>query len=463
MNLKDLTNKSSLADDLNQIRYEGINIKIEDLNYNNLKHFSYRFTSKNQIFGTCWANAYSAAIFLTSKRIFGKKPKTFETYRENLIKFACDKNGDDGGDINEDKVVNYFKRNKIYFDKVDEEEAKNALMKGRVVVCDFKLNDEQWENFDKFYRTNRRGILEEKDINVGCDQSIDSNLEGHSVLLIGIEIDEEGKSYLRFLNSWGQNWADEGTFKVRDGNVLKGLGIKSCPPIFYDIYFLEEDLSNEELKYYSKNIGYIRKTLSKFGENNINFYIIKSRLNSLYGLNGPLITCQKCKKVFRLNNLKIVVMENGLYHIYCLFCNFKNIANGDSKEYLVLKNLIDDGNDVFDFNFEVKYYIDINRVQLHDDNFKTIMKNDSDLCSIGSENFEERKIDSPFKSEVNCIILLKNNKFVASSSNMIFIFKLENKNINFLLKKNISNEKNIRTLCNLKLNNLDIIASGEMI
>ena len=258
----------------------------------------------------------------------------------------------------------------------------------------------------------------------------------------------------------GQNWADEGTFKVRDGNVLKGLGRKSCPPIFYDIYFLEEDLSNEEIKYYSKNIGYIRETLCKFGENNINFDIIKSRLNSLYGLNGPLITCQKCKKVFRLNNLKIVVMENGLYHIYCLFCNFKNIANGDSKEYLVLKNLIDDGNDVFDINFEVKYYIDINRVQLHDDNFKTIMKNDSDLCSIGSENFKERKIDSPFKSEVNCIILLKNNKFVASSSNMILIFKLENENINYLLKKNISNEKNIRTLCNLKLNNLDIIASG---
>jgi len=460
MNIKQLTNKSSLADDLNQIRYEGINIKIEDMNYNNLKYFSYRFTSKNQIFGTCWANAYSAAIFLTNKRIFGRKSKTFETYRENLIKFACDKNGDDGGNINEDKVVNYFERNKIYFDKLDEEEAKNALMKGRVVVCDFRLNDQQWDNFDKFYQTNKRGILEEEDINVGCDQSIDSNLQGHSVLLIEIEIDKEGKSYLRFLNSWGQNWADEGTFKVRNGNALKGLGRESCPPIFYDIYFLEEDLTDEEIKYFNKNIRYIRETLSKFGENNISFDKIKNRLNDLYGLNGPLITCQKCKKVFKLNNLKIVIMENGLYHIYCLFCHYKNIANGDSKEYLVLKNLIDDGNDDFDINFEAKYYIDISRVKLHGDCFKAIMKNDSDLCSIGSENFEERKIDSPFKSEVNCIISLKNNKFVVSSLNKILIFKLEDKNIKYLLEKDISNEKNIRTLCNLKLNNLDIIATG---
>ena len=76
------------------IKYEGIDIKIEDINYENLIKYKYQFFSKNQIFGTCWANAYAASIFLTNKRILGKQTETFETYRENLIKLTSIQNHD---------------------------------------------------------------------------------------------------------------------------------------------------------------------------------------------------------------------------------------------------------------------------------------------------------------------------------------------------------------------------------
>ena len=164
MNLDKLIKSSSLGKDLNEIKFEGIKIKIGDINYNNLIRFNYKFISKNQIFGTCWANAYSGAIFLTNKRILGKKTETFETYRENLIKFARLENKD-GGNIESDKVVNFFKNEKIHIEKINELQARNAVMKGRYVVCSFFLNGKQWDNFSEFYLSNRSGILTKDKLN----------------------------------------------------------------------------------------------------------------------------------------------------------------------------------------------------------------------------------------------------------------------------------------------------------
>jgi len=93
--------------DLNEIKYEGIDIHLGDFNSENFIQFKYKFPSQNQIFGTCWSNAYSAAIYLTNKRILGRAIKPFEHYRENLIKFASDKNTD-GGNIENEKVKNFF-------------------------------------------------------------------------------------------------------------------------------------------------------------------------------------------------------------------------------------------------------------------------------------------------------------------------------------------------------------------
>ena len=128
-NLEELNKPNSFGKDLEEIKYEGIDIKIEDLKYENLIKFKYQFFTKNQIFGTCWANAYSGVIFLTNKRILGKEIETFEAYRENIIKLASELNKD-GGNINNPNVEKYFNNQRIYCKRRSEEEARDAIMKG---------------------------------------------------------------------------------------------------------------------------------------------------------------------------------------------------------------------------------------------------------------------------------------------------------------------------------------------
>lgn len=96
--------------------------------------------------------------------------------------------------------------------------------------------------FSKFYESNRRGILTKNDLNKGINQINNSSSQpgGHSVLLIEI-----APTFIRFLNSLGPAWADEGTFKVKEGDILTELTTNKSPT-YYDIFFYENDLDEEE-------------------------------------------------------------------------------------------------------------------------------------------------------------------------------------------------------------------------
>ena len=49
-------------------------------------------------------------------------------------------------------------------------EAREAVMKGRFVVCSFRLKYNQWNNFSNFYKDNPTGILKKRTINNGCQR-----------------------------------------------------------------------------------------------------------------------------------------------------------------------------------------------------------------------------------------------------------------------------------------------------
>ena len=61
---------------------------------------------------------------------------------------------------------------------------------------------------------------------------------GHAVVLVGYDA-----TSLRFMNSWGDKWADGGFFKIRDSGVLMKMA-------FYDVFFLESELKESERKNY---------------------------------------------------------------------------------------------------------------------------------------------------------------------------------------------------------------------
>ena len=175
-----------------------IDIKIDQVNLQNIIHFKYKFNTKNQIFETCWANAYSEAIFLANKRILGREIESFETYRENLIKYSCRKytDGADIADTRNEKIRKYFESKRLHFERIDEQEAKEAFIKGRrFIVFQFDLNKKQWNNFKKFFIKDKKGILT-KDLN-NKDLKLEDmkEPEEHAVLLIDVN-----NEYLKFLN-----------------------------------------------------------------------------------------------------------------------------------------------------------------------------------------------------------------------------------------------------------------------
>jgi len=107
------------------------------------------------------------------------------------------------------------------------------------LVATFFLKYHEWENFRIFYEQNPDGVLTREIINEEYGRVNNRDLDGgHAVVLIN---DNDDK--LEFLNSWGTKFADKGFFSIKDENVLDNLK-------FYDIYWYESDLTQNEIKSY---------------------------------------------------------------------------------------------------------------------------------------------------------------------------------------------------------------------
>ena len=442
-----LENLKEFADNFKKTKDEDYEIIIDDLNLKNYVHFKFKFHTKNQIFGTCWANAYSEAIFLANKRVLGRKIKSYETYRENLIKYACSKY-DDGGEIYLPRVEKYFKDNGLHFEKITEKEVQDAMMKGRFVICHFSINDVQWDNFCNFFRKHKDETLTKEEINKKMDPN-KKETSGHAVLLV-----EWNKDYLKFLNSWGYNFAKSGTFKVKNGDVLASYYTDDVAE-FFDIYYTVEDLSKEEQKYYSKNVDFVCEILDNLGE-----ITMEKIINHYNNLSNEFFKCKKCSNKSKIDYY-ITSIEDGLHKVKCPGCDYFSEAEGKLKELLILKNIMQDGNDDFDLNYEEKDYIDIRRVPFHK-NFSKNFDNESDLCTIGLENIKQKNIESLFDKKLNSVIWLENNIFMAAGSGEILVFRFdlnhENTNEFLCMMEKSFPDDDILTLCNLNCNNL--IATG---
>jgi hypothetical protein len=65
---------------------------------------------------------------------------------------------------------------------------------------------------------------------------------GHAVVLYSCE-----PRSLTFLNSWGDQWGNNGNLSIEDHTVLE---LYSAPVCFYDVYWLESNLTSAERKAY---------------------------------------------------------------------------------------------------------------------------------------------------------------------------------------------------------------------
>ena len=107
----------------------------------------------------------------------------------------------------------------------------------------------QKENFKEFFQINPKGILTKEILNKPRN-SINNEKFSHSVVLTHIS-----KNYLKFLNSWGTDWGDNGYFKVENANVL------NCE--FIDIYWELDDLDKNDKDNYIKYMQELRLDVNK--------------------------------------------------------------------------------------------------------------------------------------------------------------------------------------------------------
>eukprot|EP00475_Leptophrys_vorax_P018020 TRINITY_DN24635_c0_g2_i1.p1 TRINITY_DN24635_c0_g2~~TRINITY_DN24635_c0_g2_i1.p1 ORF type:complete len:318 (+),score=68.17 TRINITY_DN24635_c0_g2_i1:104-1057(+) len=199
--------------------------------------------------GTCYANAVAAVICLATRRIVGRKMRgieregmvecrwdsekwghypDFDSLREQIIK-KYGEIGANTGDVLDDFCETFGLQTKI----VTEELARHAISKLlRPSVATFSLTESQWKKFGAFFENNPKGVLE----TVGDPlEDEETHPDGHTVTLIDVEAD----GTLKFMNSWGEKWGDNGFFRVKSGEVLS--------MVFHDVFWTEcEDLCEEE-------------------------------------------------------------------------------------------------------------------------------------------------------------------------------------------------------------------------
>ncbi|XP_062499789.1 uncharacterized protein LOC134177092 [Corticium candelabrum] len=192
-----------------------------------------KFKPKQQRKGTCYANAIAAVFHLAMSRIVGREGgiPDFRKIRDCIIE-KYDVEGATTVKVLESICPVY----RLHFREVDETGARQAINKRRPVVARFTISLGQRRKFSEFYRMEKKGILRKQNVT----DRIFADPQGHAVVLTGCDSD-----CLTFMNSWGHEFADGGFFRVEDQNVLH-------QTTFYDIYWIEADLTQSEKDVYER-------------------------------------------------------------------------------------------------------------------------------------------------------------------------------------------------------------------
>ena len=203
------------------------------------------FGAKRQHLGTCYANASAVVMHLATKRIIGRDggyPDFFDLRRRLIAKY-----GEDGARtivVLKEMCPDY----RLQCRTVDAIGAMKAISKKRPVVATFHLTGAQWDQFEQFYTENPRAILTRSYLD---SKHYSTSLPGgHAVVLTSYDANS-----LRLMNSWGDDWADQGFFRVQNANVL---GLK-----FVDVFWTLSDLSEKEKRAYEQHGAVVAGKLLK--------------------------------------------------------------------------------------------------------------------------------------------------------------------------------------------------------
>ena len=204
------------------------------------------FKAKRRQGKTCCVNAPATVLHLSMKRILGREggyPNFYKIKEEIINRFESDRDRANTILVLQEMCPQY----RLHCQEVDLKGAMKAITSSRPVVATFRLADNEWDRFKKFFERNPKGILTKKEIGI-TDRPPNAPVLSHAVVLTSFD-----SECLRLLNSWGENWADMGFFRVQNADVL---GLQ-----FIDVYWTEKDLTDEEKYYFLKHGSEVARTL----------------------------------------------------------------------------------------------------------------------------------------------------------------------------------------------------------
>ena len=245
---------------------------------------------------SCYAHASATVLHLTMKRIYGgyfqqQSIPTFKVIKDEMI----GKFGEDAYSITK-ALDEMCEKYHLRYKRVKVKRAMKAVASSRPVIATFKLTSKERDRFKEFFITNGKGILTKKEIDITARPSNPKRF-GHAVVLTSFN-----SEYLRFLDSRGPDWADNGFIKVQNADVL---GFE-----FYDVYWKIEDLNEEEQTSFkeleSKRAKWLIETLPSLQRDDYTVRCPRCQVDSpVKDFTGNLLQakCLKCKKAFKLNEV----------------------------------------------------------------------------------------------------------------------------------------------------------------
>ena len=242
---------------------------------------------------TCYAHASATVLHLIMKRIHGRRGKipTFDELKDEMIGHFGKKASSIG-----EALERMCRKYHLRYKPVGLKGAMEAVASSRPVIATFKLTSKEWDRFKNFFKTNGKGILTKKEIDITA-RPPKPKRSGHAVVLTSFN-----SEYLRLLNSWRADWGDKGFFKVQNAEVL---GFK-----FYEVYWRIKELDQKE-KNSLKETGsecakWLMETLPSLQRDDYTVKCPRCRVDSpIKDFTGNLLeaNCPKCKKTFVLKDV----------------------------------------------------------------------------------------------------------------------------------------------------------------
>eukprot|EP00438_Fugacium_kawagutii_P027527 Skav207793 [mRNA] locus=scaffold710:104864:106393:- [translate_table: standard] len=184
--------------------------------------------------GTCYAQSVATIVRAAERRIVGRELVAHHRIAAALVR----EHGTKG--IEKVRMIELLQSEchprKMQCEEVNELLAAKALDFGRAILVDFRLTDSQWSEFSRFFERSPYGILTK------LPDSSAQETDGHACVIIGH--DNGAHASWKIKNSWGDEFADHGYFKVSK-ELLQG-----CHPRFFDVFWYQHELSLDDFKAY---------------------------------------------------------------------------------------------------------------------------------------------------------------------------------------------------------------------